>query len=314
MFERDAEAGPDPHALPRAVLGVLEGLTAEAPLVVAIDDEQWLDRPSARVLAFALCRLRTERVGLLLSRRPDRDSSLWPELARGFAGSGLVALVLGALDNDAMKRLVAAQLGRPIAPGQLHRICAVSGGNPLYALAIADELSATANGDLGELEIPLPASLTDAMDWRLGQVEPRAADPLLVAAAVSRPRLALLQSVLPDFVLGDLDSAVRAGVIELAGEGVCFSHPLLAATHYANAEPARRRELHRRLADVLEDEEQRAYHWARGAEAPDREIAVRIELAAQGAARRGAPETGAELLEQASRLTPLEAVEARWSR
>ena len=52
-----------------------------APLVVAIDDEQWLDRPSARVLAFALCRLRVERVGVLLARRPDSDSALWPELA-----------------------------------------------------------------------------------------------------------------------------------------------------------------------------------------------------------------------------------------
>ena len=59
---------------------------------------------------------------------------------------------------------------------------------------------------------------------------------------------------------------------------------------------------------------ERAYHLARGAEAPDREIAVRLELAAQAASRRGAPETGAELLEQAARLTPLDAAEARRSR
>ncbi len=103
-------------------------------------------------------------------------------------------------------------------------------------------------------------------------------------------------------------------MVEVAGERVRFTHPLLAATHYSNAHPARRRELHRLLAEVLDDEEERAYHSARGAEAPDREIAVRIELAAQAAARRGAPETGAELLEQAARLTPLDTAEARRSR
>ena len=76
-----------------------------------------------------------------------------------------------------------------------------------------------------------------------------------------------------------------------------FTHPLLASTVYSTARAARRRELHRLLAEVIDDEEQRAYHLARGTEAPDREIAVAIELAARAAARRGAPETAAELLE-----------------
>ena len=87
LFEEDGVPGSGPQALPRAVLGVLRGLAGGDPLLVAIGDEQWLDRPSARVLAFALCRLRAERAGVLLSRRPVGDSALWPELSRAFGGA-----------------------------------------------------------------------------------------------------------------------------------------------------------------------------------------------------------------------------------
>jgi len=313
LFVANADPSADSQALPRAVLGVLRGLAAGGPLLVAIDDEQWLDRASARVLAFVLCRVREERIGVLLSRRADSDGGLWPALERGFGGAGVRALVLEPLSISAVQRLIAARLQHPISRSLLHRIHEASGGNPLYALAIAGELETRASDPVAG-ELPIPRSLTDAVAKRLQRLDPRDADPLLVIAAASRPTIALLQSVLPDFVLSDLDGAERAGVVEVAGEGVAFTHPLLAATHYSNAPPARRRELHRLLAEVLEDEEQRAYHSARGAEAPHHEIAVRIELAAQAAVLRGAPEAGAELLEQASRLTPADAVEAGRSR
>ena len=113
-------------------------LAAEGPLVV-VDDEQWLDPASARVLAFALCRLRDEPVCVLLARRPA-DSVLWPELERSYGDAGLSALVLRPLSADEVGRLIEAQVGRPVMRWLQERIYAVSGGNPLYALAIADEL------------------------------------------------------------------------------------------------------------------------------------------------------------------------------
>ncbi|HYB25017.1 MAG TPA: hypothetical protein VEF89_00225, partial [Solirubrobacteraceae bacterium] len=67
---------------------------------------------------------------------------------------------------------------------------------------------------------------------------------------------------------------------------VRFTHPLLASTHYASAPPAKGRELHRVLANVLEDQEDRARHLALGAEAPDREIALALEQAAEVASAR----------------------------
>ena len=313
MFVSDAAvAPPDPQALPRGVLGVLRGLARTGPLLVAIDDEQWLDRASARVLAFALCRLRDERIGVLLARRPQSDGALWPELARGFGADGLAALALGPLDMRAIHDLIAAQLDHPVARPVLRRIYEASGGNPLYALAIARELDAS-NGAAGH-ELPIPRTLAEAMAQRLERLEPRASDPLLVAAALSSPRITSIQAVIPDFSLSDLASAEAGAVIEIAGDKIRFTHPLLASTHYSRAPAERRRELHRLLAEVVSDEEERAHHLALGAEAPDRRLAVALEHAAEHATARGAPEVAAGLLEQACRLTPADAVEALRSR
>jgi DNA-binding NarL/FixJ family response regulator len=304
----------DPGALPRATLNLLRQLAVARPLLVAIDDEQWLDRPSARVLGFALCRLRDEPVGVLLTRRVASDGALWPELSRGFGTDGLRAVGLEPLHINAIGRLLSAELDRPISPPLLRRIYETSAGNPLYALAIGRELGSASERGLGGQQVPIPQTLADAIARRLGDLDARAADPLLVAAAASNPTLALIQSVLPEFALNDLDGAERAQVIEIAGDRVRFTHPLLASTTYSLAPTQRRRELHRSLAEVVSDEEERAQHLALGAEAPERELAFTIEHAAGRATRRGAPEVAAQLLEQAARLTPADATHARRSR
>lgn len=304
----------DPLVLPRAVLTVLRALAAPAPLLIAIDDEQWLDRSSARVLAFALARVRRERICVLLGRRADSDGALWPELQRSYAGGQLERLRLGPLEDDAVHALLAAHLKRKVGRPVVRRVHEISGGNPLYALAIAREVDEQAM--LPDFEaLPIPPTLSDAIARRLAGLDQRAAGALLVAAAVSAPSLALVQSVLPDFALGDLDTAVGNGLVDLDQGRVRFTHPLLASIHYSQTPPARRRQLHRILAEVyVSDPEEHAHHLALGAEAPNHQIAVTLEQAAAKAARRGAPEIAAALLEQASRLTPADAEAAVHSR
>jgi DNA-binding CsgD family transcriptional regulator len=301
----------EPTALPRAILTMVRRLAQNGPMVLAIDDEQWLDPPSARVLAFALCRVREEPVCVLMTRRLESDGTLWPELARNFGSDGLEAVSVAPLDLGTLDALLRAQLGRTIPRPVLRRVHATSGGNPLFALAIARELDAS--GSRPD-DIPIPRTLSEAMQQRLRGIDDRAYDPLLTIAAVSQPTLSTLQAVLPEFRLSDLDSAVRGEIIEVTGERFRFTHPLLASTHYASAPAAKRRELHRVLADVLEDTEERARHLALGAEAPDIQIARALEQAADLATARGAPESAALLLEDAARLTPIDATEARWSR
>lgn len=306
-----SEAPADPLALGRAVLTILRLVSATVPVIVAVDDEQWLDPASARVLAFALCRLRDQPVGVILTRRPQSTGTLWRQLATGFGTDGLPTLTLGPLDLRALDELLRAKLNRTIPRPLLRRIHAASGGSPLYALALARELD-TARPGVGD--IPIPATLAEAIARRLRAVDARAQDPMLAVAAMSRPNLALVQAAVPAFALSDLESAVRAEVIEITGERIRFTHPLLASVHYARTPASRRRELHRVLAEVLEDEEERARHLALAAEAPDRRIALALEQAAGSAARRGAADTAALLLEDAVRLTPIDAPEARVSR
>ena len=316
LLAGDAGGGKtaDPGALPRATLNLLRELAIDRPLLVAIDDEQWLDPPSARALGFALCRLRDEPVGVLLTRRVSSEGALWPELSRGFGNDGLPAVLLEPLDINATRRVLSAELDRGISPPLLRRIYEISAGNPLYAIAIARELSTAGKRGVGGEELPIPRTLADAIARRLEELDARAADPLLVTATASNPTLALIQSVLPGFALTDLDSAERAEVIEIAGDRVRFTHPLLASGSYSMAAASRRRGLHRSLAEVVSGEEERAQHLALGAEAPDREVAVTIEHAAARATRRGAPEVAAQLLEHAARLTPAGAAQARRSR
>ena len=314
LLEDQIDAPVEPQALSRAILTLLQRAAARGPLVIAIDDEQWLDPASAGALAFALCRLREERIGVLLARRSPSSGELWPALSHGFAGEGLESMAVEPLSFEASDQLVTERLGRSLSRTLMRRVYDVSGGNPLFALAIARELRVGLASGVDERDLPVPASLTDALAKRLQRVDDRTGDVMLAVAATSAPTVALLQVVIPGFSLRDLDVAVQAGLLEIVGDRVRFSHPLLASTHYTTAAPSRRREVHRLLADAVDDEVERAYHLARGAESSDRVLALTIEHAAGSARRRGAPLSAAALLEDAARLTPFDAIEARRSR
>ena len=297
------------QTLPRAVLAVLRALAGTTRLLIAIDDEQWLDRPSARMLAFALARLHDQPVALLLARRPGADAaSLYAQVADRFGAAGMTTLHLDALDRTSIGSMVAAHLGDGWSGRALTQVHEASGGNPLYALAIARTLDGRAGAGR---EVAIPSTLTDAISRRLDHLEDPTAEALLVIAAAAAPTPALLHAVLDDFALEHLDAALDAELIEAHGDRLAFTHPLLASTHYARAPAAGRRLVHRRLAATVPDVVERAQHLALGAEAPDDAVAASLADAAAVAGRRGAPEAAADLLEQALRLTPLENDAAR---
>lgn len=308
------EGSGDLQTIPRAILRLLGELSASRPVLIAIDDEQWLDAASARVIAFAMSRVRAEPIGMIIARRSEPEGPLSSELDRRFAGRGLETIALEPLSLGATKMLLEARLGRSIAAPLLRRIHQGTGGNPLWALAIALELEAGHSGADRAGDLPIPRTLSDAIERLLSNLDPRADPALLVIAALSHPTLAMLQAAIPEFALSDLESAEQAGVIEITGDRLRFTHPLLASMHYSSTPVSQRRELHRLLAAVIRDGEERAHHLALGAEAPDRDLADSLEQAADLAARRGGHESAAQLLEDAARLTPLDEPDARHAR
>jgi DNA-binding NarL/FixJ family response regulator/energy-coupling factor transporter ATP-binding protein EcfA2 len=105
-------------------------------------------------------------------------------------------------------------------------------------------------------------------------------------------------------LLGVHRGRITKGVVELDGERIRFSHPLLAAGAYELAEPRRRAEIHARLAELVDDPEARGRHLAVSVTEPNRAVAVALDEAAERALARGAPRAAALLLERAGALTP----------
>ncbi len=170
------EAGPVPDRflVGLAVLSLLAEVAAERPLVCLIDDEQWVDRPSAQVLAFVTRRLGTESVGLFFGAR-----TMSAELAR------VPELAVGGLADDDAHVLLGSVLTRPIDARVRDRIVAESCGNPLALLELPRSLTAVefARGFGMPGGSPLPDTVEDSFRRRADALPPEARRLLLVAAA-----------------------------------------------------------------------------------------------------------------------------------
>jgi DNA-binding CsgD family transcriptional regulator len=298
-----------PLAVGLGVLGLLRALAEQEPTLVAIDDVQWLDHPSESALSFALRRLGDERVGLLCVRRAgERDSLLADERALPAE-----RLALRGLDRASLGLLLRARFGPALTRRTLARVERAAGGNLFYALEIGRALVERGARPVPTAEPPIPAGLQELVRDRLAQLPSSARAAAQAAAALSRPRVSVVEAATSGSAVADAGAgtsgsavadAVEAGVLERDGERLHFAHPLLAAVAYGQLSAAERRALHARLAEIVDDAEERARLLALAADAPDEAVASALQDAARRAAARGAPDSAAELLEQARGLTP----------
>jgi DNA-binding CsgD family transcriptional regulator len=291
LRRRPAGKGPDSRAVAAAFLTLIRGLAADRHVILAVDDWQWLDPPSRRVFEFAARRLEDEPVGLVCSIRPP--SSAWP------ADDRVTHVAVGPLSLAALGRIVSANLGRPLPRPALVRIAEASGGNPFYALEIA-RLMAEQGPEraAGAPRVPVPDDLRKLTAGRVRRLPPAARDAVLLAAVVSGPDRASMD-------LEALGPAEEAGIVAVDAAGrVEFTHPLFAVAAYESVPVARRRELHRRAAELVAEPEERARQLALASVGPDPAVAGQLDAGAASAAARGAFEAAAELAELASRLTP----------
>jgi hypothetical protein len=206
------------RAVSLAVLGILRGLAEEAPLIVAIDDVQWLDPPSAATLGFALRRLETERVGLLATRR-GRGSDSLSGLERGLSPDQVQQLEIGPLDRNSLGLLVIERLRLPLPRAALLQVHRISAGNPFLALEIAGALERR-ELTLGPGQpFPVPQNLRELVRDRLDQLPPAAYETVLVVAALPHPTVERVEAATASKEDGDaLGQALAAGIIELEGD------------------------------------------------------------------------------------------------
>ena len=305
LLRVDAEGPPpDPGAIGTALLNLLRVLGCGVGVLLAIDDVQWLDTPSAAAVEFAARRLGDESVALLLAQRVNGAVPPLPfGLERVFDPARLVRVAIGPLSLGAVQRVLRERLAATYPHQTLRRLHEVSGGNPFYVLELGRELLARSVEPSLHDPLPIPQSLDELLRARLERLPARAREVLLTAAALTKPSLSLLERADGEGVPAALEQAVRALIVEVDGDRIEFTHPLLASVCYADAHVRRRRAVHRRLAELVGEPEERARHLALAAEGPDAEVVEALEEAAQAAYARGAPGAAAELCEAAIRLT-----------
>jgi DNA-binding CsgD family transcriptional regulator len=298
LLEDDVESNP--RTLGVAIRSALEALSAERPVVVAIDDVQWLDRSSTGALAFALRRLGEHPVWLVLARRLGEE----PEgtlLEQSIPGDRMQRLRVGPLSLGAMHQLLQSQLALQLPRPTLLRVHETSGGNPFYALELARALGAQVDPTQ---PLRVPETLEGLLRAHIDELPRTSRTALLLAAAAGRPSTELFARLgIADSVLA---AAFEAKVVERTEGGTRFTHPLLASTVYHGASTRDRRLAHERLASIVADPLDRARHLAASKDSPDAEVAEALEEAAAVASARGAPIAAAELAEHALRLTPTE--------
>ena len=292
--------GPEPKAVAMGLHSLLVELARVGPVVVAVDDLQWLDAATTRALEFAARRLDGHSVGVLATVRAPLRSPDALGLERALGGERQSRVRLGPLGLGELGALLERQLGHRYRRPVLARIERVTGGNPLFALEIGHAL-----GPDPELEpggaLPVPVSLQEVVVERIAALAPDTREALLVAAALSHPSV---ETVERTSSATGLAVSEEAGLLRIDRGRVLFTHPLYAAAVYASAESERRREVHERLAQLVADPEERARHLALAADGPDEGVAATLEAGAAHARARGAWDSAGELLERARTLTP----------
>src|SRR5215468_5241151 len=314
LLEDPGASPPEQRAVCVAFLAVIRHLSAAGPVVLAIDDLQWLDVASAAAVQFALRRLSREGAGLLASARDPGDGRLAPAAGTGLPAERLTRLRIGPLALGAFQSAVRASAGAGLSRLTIRRLFDASGGNPFYGLELARALRRAGAEPAAEDPLPVPAGLQAVLSARLAALPAEARDALLVAACLRSPTTTMLEQASGPSALAGLRAAAGQGVAAVEGARVRFTHPLFASAIYSGAPPGRRREVHRRLGEIAPNVEERARHLALSTEGPDEYVAAALEQAALTAARRGAPDVAAELAELAAALTPLDRLSARWRR
>lgn len=299
LGETDA-AEPDMFLVAAAAFQLVCEAAEPSPLVLAIDDAQWLDPSSLVVLTFIARRAETEPLALIAAVREG--------FATPLEGAGLPILGLGRLDPDAAATLVDRD-----APG-LHplvraRVLDEAAGNPLALVELARTVPPTAAEKLSPPTTALTARLEAAFAARLDEVPPAGRLLLLAAALDGYASLEELVGATA-LVAGSpvdasvLDPAVEAGLAELDGTRLRFRHPLIRSAARQAAPPGQVLAIQGALAEVVADPERRLWHRAMAAVGPDEEIAAALESQAALARRRGAVGVAAAALEHAAALTP----------
>ena len=289
-----------------AVLGLISAYADDSPLLLTVDDAQWLDRASAEAIGFAARRLVADPVAVLIAVREGDESPL--------LGAGLPELRLGGLDENAAAQLL-EQLGAGQVPAHAARhLVEATGGNPLALLELGPEAYRAPASPHENL--PVATSVERAYLRRATGLSESARRVLLLMAAAGTPDIGLVRRAatdqgLPPSAVEEAEAA--SALVVQQGNRIGFTHPLARASIYHAASPADRRAAHRALAGAMtgvEDADRRAWHLGAAAVGWDEEAANALEAAARRARESSGYSAAAGAWAESARLTEADELRA----
>jgi DNA-binding CsgD family transcriptional regulator len=295
----------DRFAIGAATLSLLAADARDTPLLLVIDDAQWVDDASAASLAFALRRLDADEIAVLVGLRTGERG--------GFDVTGFPALELARLNQTDSIALAGSR--RPVSREQAERIAHASGGNPLAILELVGSETSVLDG-----LVPIPAHIERTFAARVEDLSEETRAALLIAAVDALGLIDVIGRATP---LQTFGPAEDAGLVRIAEGQLEFRHPLVRSAIYQRASPTERRAAHAAFAAALPPEQasRRVWHRAASLVEPDEGVAEALEqVAVEAQARHGAA-AAAAAWRRAAELTPdgqtrarrfLAASEASW--
>lgn len=297
----DSGSPPDRFLVGLGVLTLLAAAASDAPVLMVIDDAQWLDPESGIVFGFVARRLQAEGAIMLFAARESGESAPWL--------ASVPELTVGRLpDRDAAELVseVSTGLVSPVVRARLVEECR---GNPLALVEFSRELTKEQLAGAAVLPDPLaaPTSLQQLFERRLLHLSRAARLLLAIAAAEPAASDRLVWSVAKRLGVDAENAAVEIRGLVTFDKVIRFSHPLVRSVAFYSLPPQERRRIHRTLAqefDLVADRSDRvAWHLAMAATGPDEPLANRLEEAAERERNRGGYAAASTLLQRAAALS-----------
>lgn len=292
VFGADPVRSPAPMALTMALLALLTAAARDRPVLLVVEDTQWLDELSATVLGAAGRRTSHPRLRIMATMRPQPGTE---SIAAGWE-----EMALRPLSSADAARFV-DRMSWPLSPATRQTILDFAEGNPLALEELprfADQIDSFA------VSMPLTDRLVAVFGSRLGRLDARVRAELL-RAALDGGRTSASGDSGPRYPMVEVDAAIEQDLLTVGPSGdVVFRHPLVRAAVIHQASAAQRRDAHAHLAGLYDDVlVRRATHLGAASTGPDQTVADLLDQAARLSIRRGGATVAVDWLRRAAELS-----------
>src|SRR5277367_6490859 len=318
----DRAALPASHSLPEQrywllqyLQGLLERAAVESPLLICLDDLQWIDGGTAAALRALPNHLATVPIVWVLAFRPSFRSSPFGTILDHLDQARVEPIVLGPLGDDAVREITARVLHSEPSLDVLTMVQR-AGGSPFVLAEMLwglteEQLVRIESGQAELVEARVPGRVGDNMRRRLDQLSDVAHDVAAVATALGRKfsldELAAMLHRPPSALLAPVKEVLQAGLFLESGEKLAFRHDLILEAVRASLPLSVSRSLDRQAATVLIANGalplEVSTRLAASAELGD-EVAITTLSRAADALDMTDPGAGADLSQRALELAP----------